>query len=108
RERRDDREADGVAETMKLRLARRPSPRPSPKGEGGVAAITAILIVAVAASAATVMLSQQAAMIDQVALVASRAQADQYAQAGVDWARGILVQDLGGGAVDSLDEAWAK
>jgi general secretion pathway protein K len=95
----------------------RPSPRPSafqslphggPRREGGVAAITAILIVAVAASAATVMLSQQAAMIDQVALVAARAQADQYAQAGVDWARGILVQDLRGGPVDSLDEAWAK
>jgi len=78
------------------------------KAQRGVAAVTAILIVAVAASAAAVMLSQQAAMIDQVALIAARAQADQYAQAGVDWARGILVQDLRGGPVDSLDEAWAK
>jgi len=77
--------------------------------ERGVAAITALLIVAVAAAAASLMLSQQSAMIDQAMMVASRAQADQYAQAGLDWARGVLVEDLrGGAAVDSLDEGWAK
>jgi general secretion pathway protein K len=55
------------------------------------------------------MLAQQSAMIDQAMLVASRAQADQYAQAGLDWARGVLVEDLrSGAAVDSLDEGWAK
>ena len=74
----------------------------------GVAAITAILIVAVAASAASMMLAQQAAMIDQVALVTARAQADLYARAGVDWARGILIADFRTGPADSLDDAWAK
>lgn len=75
----------------------------------GLAAITALLIVAVAAAAASLMLAQQAAMIDQTMLVASRAQADQYAQAGLDWARGVLLEDLRSGpGVDSLDEGWAR
>lgn len=77
--------------------------------ERGVAAITAVLIVAVAASAAAVMLAQQSAMIDQAAMVAARAQADLYAQAGVDWARGVLAEDFRqGNEVDTLAEGWAQ
>ncbi|HEX3062788.1 MAG TPA: type II secretion system minor pseudopilin GspK [Usitatibacter sp.] len=79
------------------------------KREGGVAAITAILIVAVAATTATLMLSQQSAMLDQASLVAARAQADLYARAGLDWSRGVLLQDqLTSGAYDGLDEGWAQ
>lgn len=75
----------------------------------GVAAVTAILIVAVAASAAALMLSQQSAMIDQALMVSSRAQADLYAQAGFDWARGVLAEDARRAKdVDSLDEGWAQ
>lgn len=74
----------------------------------GIAAITAILIVAVAASAATLMLAQQSATLDQAMLVTARAQADLYAQAGLDWARGVLAQDAKTTAFDSLDEGWAK
>ncbi|HUP29674.1 MAG TPA: type II secretion system minor pseudopilin GspK [Usitatibacter sp.] len=75
----------------------------------GVAAITAILIVAVAASTAALMLSQQSAMIDQTLMVSSRAQADLYAQAGLDWARGVLAEDARRSKdVDSLDEGWAQ
>ena len=76
--------------------------------ERGVAAITAILIVAVAASAASLMLAQQAAMLDQTMLVASRAQADVYAQAGLEWARGVLIEDARGSSVDALNEGWAR
>jgi len=77
--------------------------------QSGIAAITAVLIVAVAASAAAVMLAQQSATLDQARLIASRAQADQYALAGLDWARGVLLQDLqSAGSVDSLDEGWAQ
>jgi general secretion pathway protein K len=77
--------------------------------ESGVAAITAVLIVAVAASAVALMLAQESATLDQATLVSSRAQADEYAQAGVDWARGVLAQDAqSGSAVDSLDEGWAQ
>ena len=79
------------------------------KRQRGVAAVTAILIVAVAASAATFMLAQQAALLDQTALVASRAQADRYADAGLDWARGVLAEDgRRAGAVDALGEGWAQ
>ena len=75
----------------------------------GLAAITAILVVAVAASAASLMLAQQSAMLDQTMLVSSRVQADLYAQAGLDWARGVLAEDARrSGAVDSLDEPWAQ
>lgn len=75
----------------------------------GVAAITAILIVAVAASTAALMLSQQSAMLEQASLVAARAQADLFARAGLDWSRGILLQDaLTSGTYDGLDEGWAQ
>lgn len=76
--------------------------------ERGIAAITAILIVAVAASAASLMLAQQSAMLDQTLLVASRAQADLYARAGLDWARGVLLQDSKTSMADNLNEAWAQ
>lgn len=77
--------------------------------ESGVAVITAVLVVAVAASAAAMMLAQQSATLDQALLVTARAQADEYAQAGVDWARGVLAEDArSGGQVDSLAEGWAQ
>jgi len=58
--------------------------------------------------AAAVMLAQQSAMLDQSMLVAARAQADLYAQAGLDWARGVLTQDARSSTVDTLDEGWAQ
>jgi general secretion pathway protein K len=76
--------------------------------QSGIAALTAILVVAVAASAAAMVLSQQSAMLDQTMLVASRAQAEQYAAAGLDWARGVLAQDARASQADSLDEGWAR
>ncbi len=77
--------------------------------ERGLAAVTAILVVAVAASAATLMLAQQSAMLDQAMLIASRAQADQYVRAGLDWSRGVLLEDqVASGSYDSLDEGWAQ
>ncbi|HET7728961.1 MAG TPA: type II secretion system minor pseudopilin GspK, partial [Usitatibacter sp.] len=49
------------------------------------------------------------AMIDQALMVSSRAQADLYAQAGVDWARGVLAEDARRTReVDTLDEGWAQ
>ena len=80
----------------------------SARRQRGVAAITAILIVAVAATAASLMLAQQSAMLDQTMLVASRAQADVYSQAGLDWARGVLAQDARTSGTDNLAEGWAQ
>lgn len=82
---------------------------PTRRAQSGVAALTAVLIVAVAASAATLMLAQQSATLDQAMMVAARAQADQYAQAGLEWARGVLAEDARSGSpVDALDEGWAQ
>ena len=78
------------------------------RSQRGLAAVTAILIVAVAASAAAVMLAQQATMLDRTSMIAARAQADAYAQAGLDWARGVLLEDRQRAPdVDSLNEGWA-
>jgi len=74
----------------------------------GVAVVTAVLIVAVAASAAAFMLSQQSAALNQTALVATREQADAFARAGLDWARGVLDLDARTSAVDTLAEDWAQ
>ncbi|MGE0358360.1 MAG: type II secretion system minor pseudopilin GspK [Burkholderiales bacterium] len=74
----------------------------------GVAVVTAILVVAVAASTAAYMLAQQSATLNQTALVAARAQADAFAQAGLDWARGILAEDARANAIDTLEEDWAR
>lgn len=77
--------------------------------ERGVAVITAILIVAVAASAAMIMLAQQSAMVDQATLISSRAQADLYARAGFDWARGVLLESFRSSqTMDSLGQGWAQ
>lgn len=78
------------------------------RSQRGLAAVTALLIVAVAASTAALMLSQQSAMLDQTSMVVARAQADLYAQAGIDWARGILLEDSRHGQLDTLDEPWAQ
>lgn len=78
------------------------------RAERGVAAVTAILVVAVAAAAATWMLAQQSATLNQAALVASRAQADLYADAGLDWARGVLATDARESPTDTLAEGWAQ
>jgi len=74
----------------------------------GVAVITALLVVAVAAGAAAWMLAQQSATLNQAALVAARAQVDLYADAGLDWARGVLAEDGRKSAIDSLNETWAR
>lgn len=78
------------------------------RGERGVAVVTAILVVAVAASAATWMLAQQSATLNQAALVAARAQADLYADAGLDWARAVLAEDGRRTTNDHPGEAWAQ
>ena len=78
------------------------------KAQRGVAVVTAILVVAVAASAAMYMLAQQSATLNQAALVTARAQADAYAQAGFDWARGILAEDARTSSVDTPAEPWAQ
>jgi general secretion pathway protein K len=75
----------------------------------GAALITAVLIVALAATTAGVMLQRQSATLNQAALVMTRAQADLYAKAGIDWARAVIAVDpKSTRSVDHLGQAWAR
>jgi len=73
----------------------------------GVAIITAILIVALAASTASFIAWQQHLWIRQAENLQDQAQARTVARAGVDWARALLGDDLRQNAVDHLGEDWA-
>lgn len=78
------------------------------KRERGVAVITAILVVALVAAAASFMAWQQQLWLRQVENLSERAQARAVALAALQWARSILAADARDGAVDHLDESWAR
>lgn len=82
--------------------------RTDPHAERGVAVITALLIMAIAAAAASMLAWQEGIWFRQVNNVREQSQAADLAAAGVDWARGILVEDARRGNVDYLGEAWAR
>lgn len=78
------------------------------KRQRGMALITAILIVALAASAAAFMAWQQQLWVRQVQNLNESAQARAVALAALQWARSILAADARKGAVDHEGEAWAQ
>jgi general secretion pathway protein K len=85
-----------------------------PKRERGIAAIVAILVVALATSAAAYMLWAQSLGLRYVENLQTRAQADELARAGAVLAGGILRDDrdadrrnYAGKNVDHLGEPWA-
>jgi general secretion pathway protein K len=71
-----------------------------------VAVVMAVLIVALATSAATYLLWQQSLWVRQVENLAGRAQAEVIARAAAGWAATILAED--DPALDHLSEAWAR
>ena len=72
----------------------------------GVAVVMAVLVVALATSAATYMLWQQSLWLRQVENLTRRAQADVIARAAASWAATILAED--DPASDHLGELWAR
>ncbi len=74
----------------------------------GAALITAILIVALAASAAILLLGRIDHWIERVALTRDKAQALELARAGIDYARAVLAYDARRSSVDTLEEDWAR
>ena len=74
----------------------------------GAALITAILVVALAASAAMLLLGRIDHWIERVALTRDKTQALELARAGIDYARVALAVDARLSQVDTLDEDWAK
>jgi general secretion pathway protein K len=77
-------------------------------GEAGAALVTALLVTSLAAAAATVLLGRIDRWIERVAAARDKAQAREFARAGVDYARAILAADARRSSADSLDEDWAR
>ncbi len=73
-----------------------------------MAVITAILVVALVASAASFMAWQQQLWLRQVENLAAQAQSRAVALAALQWARSVLAQDARSSSVDHLDEGWAQ
>lgn len=78
------------------------------KRQRGVAVITAILVVALVASAASFMAWQQQLWVRQVENLNERAQSRVVALTALQWARSALAQDARDNTVDHLDEGWAQ
>lgn len=74
----------------------------------GVAIITALLIVALAASTAAFMAWQQNLWLRQVENLQDMVRAKSAALGGIDWARDLLSSDLRNNEVDHLGEDWAR
>ncbi|TAK45946.1 MAG: general secretion pathway protein GspK [Betaproteobacteria bacterium] len=75
--------------------------------ERGVAIVLAMGVVALAAIAATAIMVSQSTWARQTELTANQIQAQAVLQAGADWARAVLSDDLRAGGVDHLGEPWA-
>lgn len=78
------------------------------QNQRGVALITAVLVTALAATAAVAMITRQQLDIRRTASVIDREQAYQYALGVEVWAQQILARDKRDNSVDNLDEDWAK
>ena len=76
------------------------------RAQRGVAVVMALLVVALATSAATYILWQQSLWVRQVENLNARAQADAIARAAANWAATILAED--DPAIDHLGENWAR
>lgn len=78
-----------------------------PRRQGGVALITAILVVALAATLVTAMISRQQLEIRRSANMIEADQIRLYAQGMAAWAGEILRRDREQGMTDHLREDWA-
>jgi general secretion pathway protein K len=74
----------------------------------GIAVITAILVVALVASAASFMAWQQQLWVRQVENLTAQAQGRAVVMAALQWARSALAQDARDNTVDHPGEGWAQ
>jgi general secretion pathway protein K len=78
------------------------------RGQRGLAVISAILVVALVASAASFMAWQQQLWVRQVENLNEQAQSRAVVLAAMQWARATLAQDARDSSVDHLGEDWAQ
>jgi general secretion pathway protein K len=74
----------------------------------GIAVITAILVVALVASAASFMAWQQQLWVRQVENLNQQAQSRAVVLAALQWAKAILAQDARDNSIDHMEEGWAR
>ncbi len=77
------------------------------RAQRGVAIVMAMGVVALAAIAATAIITSQSAWARRAELAADRAQAAELVQAGADWACAVLGDDRRASNVDYPGEPWA-
>ncbi|HIJ82615.1 MAG: Type II secretion system protein K [Magnetococcales bacterium] len=76
-------------------------------GEGGVALITALLIVSLATITMVSMATRQRIQARTTAILLDRDQSWNMVLGGEAWARAVLLRSAGENGWDSLDEQWA-
>ncbi|MGV6858512.1 MAG: type II secretion system minor pseudopilin GspK [bacterium] len=74
----------------------------------GVALLSALIVVALAATAATALMSSQQFGMRRAENIISRDQAYQYLLGAEQWASTILVNDAKDTDIDTLEEDWAQ
>jgi len=94
---------------MGLRFAVLPrQPAAGNRKQKGAALLLALMVMALAALLATRLLTAQDEFLGQVQAERDIRQARLLAQAGVDWGRAVLLEDMLSNSVDHLGEAWAN
>lgn len=83
-------------------------PAHRPKHQQGVAIISALLVVMLAASIAAFLLAQQSQALTRTARATERAQAALYAAPTIDWARAALFQLQKSTPRVDLGQQWAQ
>ena len=76
--------------------------------QAGLAVVTALLVVALAAAAVGAMAWRERMWVRQVANLEDAAQADAVARAGIAWAGAILAQEGRQSGIDDLGQLWAR
>ncbi len=74
----------------------------------GLALITAMLVVAIAATAAAYLSLDQQIWLRQAQNISDRAQAEVVRAGAEEWAITILDKDANNSSIDDLTENWAK
>lgn len=82
--------------------------RSAPRRQSGVAVVTALLIVAVIATAATYVGLGQQVWLRQAQNLSERAQAEAVRHGALEWAAIILTLDARDNNTDDLTQAWAQ
>ncbi len=82
-------------------------PQTFPHRQSGVAIVTALLVVMLAASIAVFLLAQQSQALSRTARATSRAQISLYVRPTLDWTRTMLTESLKNSTYISPTQSWA-